>query len=188
MKSHILRDHGHVVFDVETTGLHPRRGDRIIEIGAVVMRAGVIHDEFHSLVNVRRKISKGAQQVHGITDEMLVGEPAPDLVYPRFQAFIKDSILVAHNARFDMTFLRSEFHRLGLSLAARYMCTLEMSRKCFPHLADHSLTSVYRFLFGTVPQGIQMHRALNDARMTAEIWLKMTGVCSERQIAIRSNG
>ena len=165
----------YVVFDVETTGLYPRRGDRIIEIGAVLIQNGAINDEFHSLINISRKISKGAQQVHGITNEMLEGQPTPEQEFPRFKTFIDNAILVAHNARFDMAFLRAEFHRLGLGLAARYKCTLTMSRKLFPQLPDHRLETVARYLIHDELITGQSHRALEDARMTAEIWMKMTG-------------
>lgn len=163
----------HVIFDVETTGLYPRRGDRIIEIGAVLVVGTEICEEFHSLINVPKKITNGAQRLHGITNEMLEGQPMPDQVFPQFKAFIEGAVLVAHNARFDMAFLRSEFHRLGMGVSNRYICTLEMSRRLYPDLPDHTLASIYRFLFGQLPEDIQMHRALDDARMTTEIWLKI---------------
>lgn len=163
---------GWVAVDVETTGLYPKRGDRIIEIGAVSLKGGIVVEEFHSLINVSRKISKEAQKIHGITNEMLAGEPLPEQVFPAFHAFMNDSILVGHNVRFDMSFLRAEFHRLGLGLANGYRCTLALSRKRFPDLSDYSLASVYRHLFGVLPDGIRMHRALDDARMTAAIWIR----------------
>lgn len=163
----------YVIFDVETTGLFPRRGDRVIEIGAVLIVKGEICEEFHSLINVPKRITKGAQRLHGITNEMLEGQPGPEQVFPEFRKFIEDATLVAHNARFDMAFLRSEFHRLGVGLSNPRICTLEMSRRLYPGLPEHTLTSVYRFLFGELPEDIQMHRALSDARMAAEIWLKI---------------
>ena len=172
----------YVIFDVETTGLYPRRGDRIIEIGAVSIRDGIVNGEFYSMVRVERKITKGARQVHGITDDMLVDGPLPEIVYPRFQAFIRESVLIAHNARFDIAFLRAEFHRLGLGLANRHICTLEMSRRRYPGLGDYTLSTVYRHIFGSVPEGTQVHRALDDARMAARIWMEMTRDCSENSI------
>ncbi len=164
----------YTVFDVETTGLYPRRGDRIIEIGAVSIRDGIVNGEFHSIVHVEKKITKGAKQVHGITDDMLVDGPRPEIVYPRFKTFINESVLIAHNARFDMGFLRAEFHRLGLGLASRHICTLEMSRRRYPELGDYTLQTVYRYLFGLVLEGTQRHRALDDARMAAGIWIEIT--------------
>ncbi len=168
-----LRQHNYVLFDIETTGLYPKKGDRVIKIGAVAVKEGFMVEEFHSLINAPRKISKGAQKVQAITNEMLTREPSPEHVFQKFHTFIRDSVLVAHNARFDMSFLRADFHCLGFGLAARHQCTLELSRKRYPNLSDHSLTSVYRHLFGALPEGVCMHRALDDARMTAEIWMAM---------------
>ena len=190
----------HVVFDVETTGLYVAQGDRIIEIGAIAVQNGAIIDEFHSLVKAPKPISKNAQVIHGITDAMLIGKPTPEEVFPRFFDFIKDSVLVAHNAKFDIGFLRSEFARYRLSLNHRYICTLEMSRRHFPSLPNHKLGNVYRHLIGanrdmlrqpegtgvagTCPvnlkgpervPGNQPHRALGDAHMVAAIWLAMEG-------------
>ncbi|MCX5846612.1 MAG: 3'-5' exonuclease [Deltaproteobacteria bacterium] len=165
----------HVVLDVETTGLNAARGDRIIEIGAVVVQNGAIIDEFHSFVKPPKQISKSAQLVHGITDAMLIGQPTPEEVFPQFYDFIKNSVLVAHNAKFDIGFLRIEFPRHRLSLNHRYICTLEMSRQHFPRLSNHKLGTVYRHLVGKSTADIQAHRALGDAHMVAAIWLAMEG-------------
>lgn len=163
-----------MIFDIETTGLYPRRGDRIIEIGAVAMRDRAVDCEFHSLVNVSRRISKPAHLIHGITDEDLQSAPIPELVFTQFQEFIKGGILVAHNAGFDVGFLRYEFQRHRLVLNNRSICTLKLSRRRFPDLPDHKLHTVYQHLFKTEPVQ-QRHRALDDARMVAEIWKGMEG-------------
>lgn len=162
-----------VVVDVETTGLSPHRGDRVIEIGAVAIVEGKIVGEFHSLVNAGRRIPSFVQRVHGITDDMLVGQPRPDEVMPRFREFITNAVLVAHNARFDTGFLRHEFGRLGLLLVNRTVCTLQMSRRRFPHLPNHRLETVARHLFGGLPEDGLLHRALADARLTARVWMEM---------------
>lgn len=102
----------YVVLDVETTGLSPRYGDRVIEIGAVAIEDGRMVEEFHALINIESPIPKAVQRIHGITDEMLIGKPKADEVMPRFLDFIKSSILVAHNARFDVGFIsRPSGHR-----------------------------------------------------------------------------
>lgn len=178
----------YVILDVETTGLYAAQGDRIIEIGAIAVRNGAIIDEFHSLVKAPKQISKNAQLVHGITDVMLIGKPTPEEIFPRFYDFIKNSVLVAHNAKFDIGFLRREFARHSISLNHRYICTLEMSRRHFPRLPNHKLSTVYRHIFGNTemngdmlrqPDGIgtcprkQRHRALGDAKRTAMIWMEM---------------
>ncbi len=161
-----------VAVDVETTGLSASRGGRIIEVGAVAVEGRRMADEFHSLVNIRTRIPLPAQMIHGITNEMLVGTPKPEEVFPRFRAFIGDGVLVAHNARFDISFLRHEFSRLGMGLINQYHCTLELSRRRFPKLRDHKLETVYRHLFRG-QTGSQEHRALTDARMVARVWLEM---------------
>ncbi|NPU83384.1 MAG: 3'-5' exonuclease [Syntrophaceae bacterium] len=165
-----------VFFDVETTGLSPTHGHRIIEIGAIaVSRHGSTVSEFHSLVNPGVPISKSAAKVHGITQNMLHGQPAPEEIIPRFQDFIRDSLLVAHNAPFDLRFLRYEFQRLRMNLTHPHVCTLEMSRRRCPHLPNHRLETVHRHLCGQAENCGQNHRALADARMVAQIWMKMEG-------------
>ena len=163
----------HVVVDVETTGLSATAGDRVIEIGAVTIQDHEIVSEFATLIDAGVFIPWGAQRIHGISDEMLIGRPTPEQVIPLFNEFIRESILVAHNAQFDLRFLRSEFARLRMKLPHRHICTLEMSRSRFPHLRDHKLETVYRHLFGDTAGSSRRHRALDDARMTARIWLKM---------------
>jgi DNA polymerase-3 subunit epsilon len=169
----------YVVFDVETTGLFPHRGDRIIEIGAVSVSEGLIDGEFHSLVYTVKRIPAEAQRIHGITAEMLQNAPPAEEVFPRFHEFIKDRILVAHNAEFDMSFIRREFQRQGLILNQQCVCTMEMSRRHFPQLPNHKLYTVYRHLMGCDAPYAQRHRALADARMAAEIWLAIRKMNNE---------
>jgi DNA polymerase-3 subunit epsilon len=162
-----------VAVDVESTGFSPARGDRVIEVGAVIIENRRITDEFHSLVNVGRRIPLTATRVHGITDDMLLGKPGPDEVFPQFRKFLGASALVAHNASFDVSFLRHEFSRLGFGLNNPCHCTLVMSRRRFPNLRDHKLETVYRHLCGALPHGVTLHRALDDARMVARVWMEM---------------
>lgn len=163
----------YVMVDVETTGLAPSQDDRIIEIGAVAVERNRIQDEFHTLINIGKRIPLAARQIHGITDEMLSGGPKPEEVYPLFHKFISGCILVAHNAKFDIGFLLAEFGRLGLGCNNRHQCTLEMSRARYPRLPNHKLETVYRHLCGKNGVEIQAHRALADARMVAAIWMEM---------------
>jgi len=177
-----------IVLDVETTGLSPRNGDRIIEIGALAIERRIIKEEFHTLINIDRTISRQAKEIHGITQAMLAGKPKPEEVMPEFAEFIRDSVLIAHNAKFDMGFIRHEFRKKRLSFNHPYICTLEMSQGRFPHLPNHKLDTVYRHLIGTnvnmlrqpegigtCPRKLQRHRALGDAHMVAAIWLAMEG-------------
>jgi len=163
----------HIVIDIETTGLSPHRGHRIIEIGAIALEDGRLAEEFCSLVKIDRKIPPEVQRIHGITDEMLAGEPGAEEILPRLYDFLGDGVIVAHNARFDLGFLRHEFGRLSLHLKNRFVCTLEMSRRFYPRLPNHKLDTVYQHLFGEISTDIRRHRALDDARMAARIWMEM---------------
>lgn len=165
----------YVIVDVETTGLAPSRGDRVIEIGALAIEQNQIKGEFHSLIKTGKSIPRAAQLIHGIQDKMLDGQPRPEEVFPLFHGFIQGSVLIAHNAAFDIGFLTREFGRLGLVLDNRYHCTLEISRARYPRLPNHRLETVYHHLCGKPDGKIQAHRALGDARMVAEIWMRMMG-------------
>ncbi|NOY13046.1 MAG: 3'-5' exonuclease [Deltaproteobacteria bacterium] len=160
-----------IVFDTETTGLSPRYGHRIIEIGAVKLSGETIVDEFHSLIDAGVVISPQAQAVHGISRAMLRGQPRPEEVFFDFHNFIGQSLLVAHNAPFDLRFLRAEFGLLGFGLANQVECTLKLSRKYLSDLSNYRLETVYRHLGGVVDDSVQRHRALDDARMAAFVWL-----------------
>ena len=171
--AHASEDGRCVAVDVETTGLSASRGGRVIEVGAVAFDDGGISGEFHSLVDPAARITSGALNVHGITSDMLAGKPKPEDVLPGFHRFLKNRALIAHNASFDVAFLRHEFSRLGLGFNNPYHCTLALCRRRFPNLRDHKLETVYRHLFGALPEGAALHRALDDARMVARVWMEM---------------
>jgi len=186
-----------VFIDVETTGLDHRKGHRIIEIGAVAMKNNQIEAEYQSLIHVEAPIPRHVSKVHGITKEVLTDQPKPENVFPELKEFLADSILIAHNAKFDIGFLRSEFNRLKMSLNNRIFCTLEMCRRRYPRLPNYRLETIYRYLIRPnedmfrkseigdamrKPEGsalcprkgkLQQHRALADARMVAAIWMAM---------------
>ncbi len=165
----------HVVVDLETTGLSPRQGHRIIEIGAVAVEGGAIVDEFTTLIDAGVPIPTTVQAILGITGDMLEGQPTTEEALLHFSTFIADSTLIAHNAAFEVSFLRHEFARLKMGFPNRHLCTLEMSRRRIPHLPDYTLETVYLYLFPDPAFLRQNHRALDDARMTAKIWLRMMG-------------
>jgi DNA polymerase III epsilon subunit len=162
----------HVIFDVETTGLFVERGHRIIEIGAVAVNGGVMGEEFSSLIFTDKTITKKAQKVHGITAAMLAGQPKPEEALEAFRDFIGDSTLVAHNAVFDVWFLRYEYWRLGHTLINRHKCTLRMSRKLYPGLPNYKLETVARHLDIAVDE-TRRHCALEDARLAAKVWIEI---------------
>jgi DNA polymerase III subunit epsilon len=160
-----------VVFDVETTGLSTRLGDRVIEIGAVAIEGKSIVDEFHSLISTTQRIDPFAFRVHGITKEMLDGQPTADKIIPKFNRFIKNSILVAHNASFDVRFMQHEFVKQKLIFNNICFCTLKLGRSLYPKLQSHDLLTLYSQFYKKHPG--RLHRALDDARVTAKIWMKV---------------
>ena len=164
----------YIVFDLETTGLSPRYGDLVIEIGAVAIENGRLTDEFQSLIKIDKAIPWAAQRVHGISNKMLAGQPPATRIFPEFHRFIAQNPLIAHNAVFDIRFLHHEFSRVGLTLENSHHCTLKLSRRHYPHLRSHKLENLARHLLGpAATQNLHLHRALDDARLTAKIWLKM---------------
>lgn len=163
-----------VIVDVETTGLSVQRGGRVIEIGALVLESGVIVDEFGTLINTGASISHGAYLIHGISDDMLAGQPEPKDVWWEFRNFAGHDHLVAHNASFDSSFVLHELSRLGLALPNPWHCTLRLARKMLPNLMNHRLDTVYQHLFGSIPDGIVRHRSLDDARLTAQVWIELS--------------
>jgi DNA polymerase III subunit epsilon len=169
MRCRLLR---FVVFDVETTGLYVDKGHRIIEIGAVAVSGTEMGEEFQSLISTKAPISKAVQKIHGITPEVLVGQPDAKEVLTRFRDFVGDSTLVAHNAAFDMGFLLSECDRAGIRLISRYECTLKRGRRRFRFLPDYKLETVARYLEIPVDE-TRRHRALDDALLTARVWIEM---------------
>jgi DNA polymerase-3 subunit epsilon len=162
-----------VVVDVETTGLGVRSGGRVIEIGAVAIENGEIVAELGSLINSGAEISYGAWRVHGISAAMLRGKPAPTEIWGGFRDFVGSAALVAHNSPFDSSFVRNELALLGQDLPNQWHCTVRLSRKCLPQLPNHRLETVARHLLGGIPEDCRLHRALDDARLTARIWLEL---------------
>jgi DNA polymerase-3 subunit epsilon len=165
-------------FDLETTGLDPRK-DEIAEIGAVKFdRRGII-GRFSTLVNPGVPMPPGAGRVNGITDEMLAGKPPLDEALPEFLRFIGESVLVAHNAPFDCGFinegLRRRFDRGEApfpKLPNPVVDTLASARRCFPGRRAYNLGSLAAFL--GIRSG-EAHRAEDDARVCMEIFLRCFG-------------
>lgn len=131
-----------VVFDCETTGLSPAN-DRVVEVGAVKFRDGKMIDEKTWLINPGRHIPPWVVKVHGIDDDMVKDQPGFKDIYPEFVSFIEDSVLMAHNARFDVSFIRSEIERNGLSQPRNLTIdSLYLFRKWFPETKSHKLKDV----------------------------------------------
>lgn len=167
-----------VVLDFETTGLSPDNGDRVIEVGAVLIRDNQIVDRFQSLMNPGRRISGFIESYTGITNEMLKGAPPVAEVMQRFAAFIAQHHLVAHNASFDRRFLDSELRRINRQRREEFACTLLAARRVYPDAPGHSLETLvgYKRL---KTDGVH-HRALADAEMTGQLWISMINDLKDR--------
>ena len=148
-----------VAFDLETTGLSSRT-DRIIEIGAVLMKNGQEIDRFQTFVDPERKLEKKIIDLTGITDDMLVGAPKIEEVLPKFLEFVGDRVLVAHNADFDTGFIRAECQRQGLTYGFTTADTLVLSQNLLTHLHKFKLNIVSDAL--SLPD-FNHHRAADDA-------------------------
>jgi DNA polymerase III subunit epsilon len=160
------------VFDTETTGLDPSAGDEIIQIGAVRIVNGRLlrQESFEQLVDPRRGIPAAGIPIHGIRPEMVVGQPTIDAVLPAFHAYVGDTVLVAHNAAFDMRFLQLKEALVGLRFDHPVLDTLLLSAVVHPNQDSHRLEAIAERFGITV---IGRHTALGDAMVTAEVWLKL---------------
>lgn len=159
-----------VMFDTETTGFSPSK-DRLVELGAVKVVDGQIVSRTNWLINPGRKIPNRATDVHGISDEMVKGKPTFAEVYPEFLAYIGDSILLAHNARFDVDFVRAEIMRAGLPLPSNATVdTLKLFRKWYPDAPSHRVGALLDFL--DINQDEDLHRGDVDAEMQTKILLE----------------
>lgn len=162
---------GFVVFDLETTGAKAPPC-RITEIGAYLVKGGVIAEEFHSLVNPQSPIPAFITSLTGISDEMVSDAPLFCDIAPRFLEFIGDSVLVAHNARFDMGFLNHEIGRVFEEYRVwnPSLCTVQLSRRLLPQIENHKLNTVASHYSVKL---INHHRACEDAKATAEIFVNL---------------
>jgi DNA polymerase-3 subunit epsilon len=167
-----LADLTYTVFDTETTGLDPSGGDEIIQIGAtrIVNRRLLGQECFDQLVDPQRSLSEESIRIHGITPALLAGQPTIAAVLPAFRAFCADTVLVAHNAAFDMRFLQLKEERLGLRFDQPVLDTLLLSAVLHPAQQSHRLEAIAERLGVSV---VGRHTALGDAMVTAEVFLKM---------------
>lgn len=168
----------YVVFDIETTGFSSSY-DKIIEIGAVKIQNGLIIDSFSTFINPEVKIPYRITELTGITNDMVKDAYTIDKVLPEFIEFINGSVLVAHNANFDTSFIRKNCNRLNIKFSYPVMDTIPLAKYLFPELNKYKLNIVAKHL------GISLenhHRAVDDAKATAEILLKCFELLQERNI------
>lgn len=168
-----------IVLDTETTGLEVTQGHRIIEIGAVeVVNRRLTGRHFHQYVNPNRDIDEGAMEVHGITNEFLQDKPGFEDVAEQFFEFIEGAELIIHNAPFDIAFMDSEFAMLEQPFPkVREVCgvidTVIMARKKHPGQKNNLDALCKRY--GVDNSQRELHGALLDAEILADVYLVMTG-------------
>ena len=160
----------YTIFDLETTGMSHVH-DRIVELGAVRIDTDGSLSRYSSLINPGIPIPRRASAVHGITDLMVADAPYFDVVAREFMQFAGDSKLVAHNARFDLSFLQESLHRCSLNTwTSGAYDSISLIRKAYPGMPSYSLQSLRSaFSLGEGVEG-NAHRALYDAELTAEIF------------------
>ena len=158
-----------VAIDIETTGLNPRE-DKIIEIGAVLLREGKVVDSFSSFVNPRVSIPSKITKLTGITDEMIAKEKTIEVVIREFYDFVGDSILLGHNILFDYSFLKTALLQEGFEFERMGIDTLEISRILHKDLESRSLERMCNF-YGINQKA--KHRAYEDAFSAGALYLEL---------------
>ncbi|WP_297888444.1 3'-5' exonuclease [Sulfurihydrogenibium sp.] len=160
-----------LVVDLETTGLSPSNSE-IIEIAALKVEGGVIVDRFHTLVKPTLGfIPPYITKLTGITNALVVDKPTIEDIFPQFLEFSKNSIIVAHNAQFDLSFLNAVSYQItGKLMQNPVLCTQTLAKRLFPDVPSKSLVNLaYHF---NIPYR-KKHRALSDAEVTFELFKKM---------------
>lgn len=169
-------DADYVVFDLETTGFSPET-NRIIEIGAVKVQNGKIVDKFSTFVNPQVPIPFRIEQLTSINDSMVIDAPVIADILPEFMKFCEGCVMVAHNADFDMSFIKKNCQRLDIPCKPTIVDTVALARVLLPNLNRFKLDTVAKAL------GVSLenhHRAVDDAGCTAEIFVKFIEMLRDR--------
>ena len=171
-------DDSFIVFDIETTGLSFKH-DKITEIGAIKINNGEVVDQFSALVNPGVKIPQKIIELTGITDEMVKNKATIDEVLPKFLEFIGQNPIVAHNANFDTSFIKENCSLLNLNFNNPILDTLSLSRLLVPKLKRYKLNNLAKHFKVNLENH---HRAVDDAKATAEIFIKLIDILKENNI------
>lgn len=166
-----------IVLDTETTGLNPRSGDRIIEVGCVeIVNRQLTGNNFHVYINPERDSEEGALAVHGLTTEFLSDKPKFAEIAAELRDYVRDAEIIIHNAPFDLAFLDAEFHRLGFPRFADHVekitDTLVQAKEMHPGKRNSLDALCDRYGISNAHRAL--HGALLDAELLAEVYLAMT--------------
>ena len=165
-----------IILDTETTGLDPKSGHRIIEIGALEMRDKILTGRsFHYYINPQRDVPNEAYRIHGISTDFLQDKPLFEHIVDEMLEFILDGSLVIHNASFDMKFLNHELTRIGKASLDHYRVidTLPMARKMFPGAKVNLDALCSKFKIDNSLR--TFHGALKDAKLLADVYVELCG-------------
>lgn len=167
----------HVAVDVETTGLDPTAGDRVISIGCVeLVERQFTGRDFHRLIDPQRSIPAESARVHGISDDQVAGQPKFADLAEEFLEFVRGAHLLGHNVEFDLGFLDAELQKAQreerLGEICDSTCTLKMARARYP--TQRNNLDALSLRLGAASRERGYHDALEDARLTASVWLRMT--------------
>ena len=176
-KNQVIEDATYCVLDLETTGFSFRT-EKITEIGIMKVKNHEVIDEFSTFVNPQKPIPQRVVEVTNITDEMVKDAPTIEEVLPKVLEFVGDSVLVAHNADFDIGFLKHNCAELGLKLGNTYLDTLRLAKDLFPEYKKYKLGIIAENL------GIKVevaHRALDDVDTTVKVFNVMLGMLKEKK-------
>jgi len=181
LDNRLLKDLSYTVFDTETTGLDPAGGDAIVSIGAIriVNTHILIEESFDQVVNPQREIPLSATEIHGISNAMVASQPTIDVALPAFFKYTEDTIIVAHNAAFDMRMLQTYESRTGIRFVNPVLDTLLLSAIVHSAQEDQTLSSIVRRLGVSV---VDRHTAMGDALMTAKIFIRMIPLLEKKGI------
>lgn len=169
-------DTTYCVLDLETTGFSATT-EKITEVGIMKMQNGEVVDSFSCFVNPQKHIPQRVSEVTNITDEMVADAETIDEVFPKILDFIKDSVIVAHNAGFDVGFLKQTAKNLGYEFDYTYLDTLSLAKDLFPEYKKYKLGKIAENL------GIKVevaHRALDDVDTTVKVFKVMLDMLKER--------
>lgn len=174
-----LKDLEYVILDIETTGLEPTQAE-ITEIGALKVIGKEVKDIYSSLIKPKQSISAEITKLTGIDDEMVKDFPPAEQILPKFLDFIGDAILIAHNAAFDLPFIKYHTKQLlNKEFNNQVACTLKTSRFLLPQLPNHKLHTVAEHFKLKV---VNRHRAMGDVELTYQIWLNFMDMLTNKKI------